>query len=40
METGPRLERIRIHRVAGTSLVMLVVIGALGFGTHSLRGQM
>jgi predicted PurR-regulated permease PerM len=34
------LERIRIHRVAGTSLVMLVVIGALGFGTYSLRGQM
>jgi predicted PurR-regulated permease PerM len=34
------LERIRIHRVAGTSLVMLVVIGALGLRTYSLRGQM
>ena len=34
------LERIRIPRVAGTSLVMLVVIGALAFGTYSLRGQM
>ena len=34
------LERVRIHRVAGTSLVMLVAMGALVFGTYSLRGQM
>ncbi len=34
------LERIRIHRVAGTCLVILAVVGALGFGTYSLRGQM
>ena len=34
------LERIRIHRVAGTSLVIVAVVGALGFGTYSLRGQM
>lgn len=33
------LERIRIPRVVGTSLVMLVVICALGFGTYALRGQ-
>jgi predicted PurR-regulated permease PerM len=34
------LERIRMPRVAGTSLVMLVAIGALVFGAYSLRGQM
>ena len=33
------LERIRIPRVAGTSLVMLAVIFALVFGTYALRGQ-
>ncbi len=33
------LERIRIPRVAGTSLVMLAVISALVFGTYALRGQ-
>ncbi|MHB1051953.1 MAG: AI-2E family transporter [Thiobacillus sp.] len=33
------LERIRIPRVAGTSLVMLAVICALVFGTYALRGQ-
>jgi predicted PurR-regulated permease PerM len=33
------LERIRIPRVVGTSMVMLVVICALGFGTYALRGQ-
>ena len=34
------LEQIRIHRVAGASLVIVAVVGALGFGTYSLRGQM
>ncbi len=34
------LERIRIPRMAGTSLVMLAALGALVFGTYSLRGQM
>jgi predicted PurR-regulated permease PerM len=34
------LEQIRIPRMAGTSLVMLVAIGALVLGTYSLRGQM
>ena len=34
------LERIQIHRVAGASLVIVAVVGALGFGTYSLRGQM
>ena len=34
------LERIKIHRVAGASLVIVAVVGALGFGTYSLRGQM
>jgi len=33
------LERIRIPRVVGTSLVMLTVICALVFGTYALRGQ-
>ena len=33
------LERIRIPRVAGTSMVMLVVICALVLGTYALRGQ-
>lgn len=33
------LERIRIPRVVGTSLVMLAVICALVFGTYALRGQ-
>lgn len=34
------LERIKIHRVAGASLVIVAVVCALGFGTYSLRGQM
>jgi predicted PurR-regulated permease PerM len=34
------LERIKIHRVAGASLVIIVVVGALVFGTYSLRGPM
>jgi predicted PurR-regulated permease PerM len=34
------LEAIRIPRVAGTIIVMASVIGALVFGTYSLRGQM
>ena len=33
------LERIRIPRVAGTSMVMLIVICALVLGTYALRGQ-
>jgi predicted PurR-regulated permease PerM len=34
------LERIRIHRLAGTTLVMASVVAALVMGTYSLRGQM
>lgn len=34
------LERIRIPRVAGTSIVMVGVVCALVLGTYSLRGQM
>jgi len=34
------LERIKIPRVAGTSLVIVAVMCALVFGTYSLRGQM
>jgi predicted PurR-regulated permease PerM len=34
------LERIKIHRVAGTGLVIVAVMCALVFGTYSLRGQM
>jgi predicted PurR-regulated permease PerM len=34
------LEALRIPRVVGTVVVMAVVLGALGFGTYSLRGQM
>lgn len=34
------LEAIRIPRLAGTVIVMAGVIGALAFGTYSLRGQM
>ena len=34
------LEQIRIHRVAGASLVIVAVVCALVFGTYSLRGQM
>ena len=34
------LERIRIPRVAGTSIVMVGVVGALVLGTYSLRGKM
>ncbi len=34
------LERIKIPRVAGASLVMLAVVAGLVFGTYSLRGQM
>ena len=33
------LEAIRIPRVVGTVIVMASVIGALGLGTYSLRGQ-
>ena len=33
------LERIRIPRVVGASLVMVAVICALVFGTYALRGQ-
>jgi predicted PurR-regulated permease PerM len=33
------LERLRIPRVAGTMLVMAAVMGALGLGAYSLRGQ-
>ena len=33
------LERIKVPRAAGTIIVMLGVIGALGFGGYSLRGQ-
>jgi predicted PurR-regulated permease PerM len=34
------LERIRIPRVAGASLVLLAALWVLVFGTYSLRGQM
>ena len=34
------LERIRIHRVVGASLVIVAVVCAILFGTYSLRGQM
>jgi len=34
------LERIRIPRVLGTSMVMVAVVCALVLGTYSLRGQM
>jgi len=34
------LERIRIPRVAASLIVMLGVMGALGLGAYSLRGQM
>jgi predicted PurR-regulated permease PerM len=34
------LEAIRIPRAAGTLIVMAGVIGALGIGTYSLRGEM
>src|SRR5271155_2149486 len=34
------LESIRIPRVVGTVIVMAAVMGALGFGTYSLRSQM
>lgn len=33
------LERIRVARVAGATIVMLGVVCALGLGTYSLRGQ-
>jgi len=33
------LERIKIPRVAGASLVMLAVVAGLFFGSYSLRGQ-
>jgi predicted PurR-regulated permease PerM len=35
-----RFEAIRVPRVAGTVIVMTSIIGALTFGTYSLRGQM
>jgi predicted PurR-regulated permease PerM len=34
------LERIKVPRVVGASMVMLAVVSALGVGTYSLRGQM
>ena len=34
------LERIKIPRIVGASVVMLTVMCALGLGTYSLRGQM
>lgn len=34
------LEAIKIPRLGGTGIVMLITIGALTFGTYSLRGQM
>jgi len=34
------LEAIKVPRVAGTVIVMAGIIGALTFGTYSLRGQM
>jgi len=34
------LERLKVPRIAGASIVMLAVICALGLGTYSLRGQM
>ena len=34
------LERIKIPRIVGASIVMLAVVSALGLGTYSLRGQM
>jgi predicted PurR-regulated permease PerM len=34
------LERIRVPRTIGTVIVMAAMIGALGLGTYSLRGQM
>lgn len=34
------LERVKIPRVLGTSMVMLAVVCALVLGTYSLRGQM
>ena len=34
------LDAIRIPRVVGTTVVMASVIGTLGFGMYSLRGQM
>lgn len=34
------LERIKIHRVAGASMVIVAVVCTFVFGTYSLRGQM
>ena len=34
------LERIKIQRVLGTSMVMVAAVSALVLGTYSLRGQM
>jgi predicted PurR-regulated permease PerM len=34
------LERIKVPRIVGASMVMLAVVCALGLGTYSLRGQM
>ena len=33
------LERYKVPRILGSSLVMLAVISAIGFGTYALRGQ-
>jgi predicted PurR-regulated permease PerM len=34
------LESIKVPRIGGTGIVMILTIGALTFGTYSLRGQM
>ena len=34
------LEAIKVPRLGGTGIVMIITIGALTFGTYSLRGQM
>jgi len=34
------LERIKVPRIVGASIVMLTAVCALGLGTYSLRGQM
>lgn len=33
------LERIKVPRLLGVSVVMLTLVGAIAFGTYSLRGQ-
>jgi predicted PurR-regulated permease PerM len=34
------LQRIKVPRIVGATIVMLAVVSALGLGTYSLRGQM